>query len=64
MLSKDDAEPREARSASKRDHVQCASLKANAGHLEASAAAGGLAALLVTAVLQGLIAVNAQLRRS
>jgi hypothetical protein len=33
------------------------------GHLEACAAAGGLASLLVTPVLNGSIGVNAQLRR-
>jgi hypothetical protein len=40
-------------------HVQCASLKANMGHLEASAAAAGLASLLLTPLLSGAVAVNA-----
>ena len=46
------------------EHVKCASLKANMGHLEACAAAAGLASLLATPVVAGVVAVNAQLRRS
>ena len=43
--------------------VRCASLKANMGHLEASAAGAGLVSLLVTPVLSGAIVANAQLRQ-
>lgn len=43
--------------------VQCTSLKANMGHLEACAAAGGLASLVVTPLTAGVVATNAQLRR-
>ena len=43
--------------------AQCTSLKANMGHLEACAAAGGLASLVVTALTAGVVATNAQLRR-
>ena len=38
------------------------SLKSNLGHLEAAAAAGGLASLIVGPLLVGAIAINAQLR--
>ena len=41
----------------------CASLKSNMGHLEAAAAAAGLASLVAGPLLAGVIAVNAQLRR-
>lgn len=43
--------------------VVCTSLKANMGHLEACAAAAGLASLLVTPLLAGLVPTNAQLRQ-
>ena len=43
--------------------VQCTSLKPNLGHLEAGAAAAGLASLIVGPLLAGVVAVNAQLRR-
>ena len=43
--------------------AQCTSLKANMGHLEACAAAGGLASLVVTPLTAGVVATNAQLRR-
>lgn len=39
------------------------SLKGNMGHLEACAAAAGLASLLGTALLAGAVALNAQLQR-
>ena len=42
----------------------CASLKSNLGHLEAAAAAAGLASLVAGPLLAGVVAVNAQLRRS
>ena len=42
----------------------CASLKSNLGHLEAAAAAAGLASLVAGPLLAGAVAVNAQLRRS
>ena len=42
--------------------AQCTSLKANMGHLEACAAAAGLASLVVTPLLAGLVSANAQLR--
>ena len=41
----------------------CASLKSNMGHLEAAAAAAGLASLVAGPLLAGVVAVNAQLRR-
>jgi len=44
--------------------VQCASLKSNMGHLEPSAAAAGLAALVLVPLSTCLIAMNAQLRLS
>ena len=44
--------------------LQCTSLKANMGHLEACAAAAGLASLLATPLLLGAVPTNAQLRRS
>ena len=44
--------------------VRCASLKSNLGHLEAAAAAAGLASLVAGPLLAGAVAVNAQLRRS
>ena len=44
--------------------AQSTSLKANMGHLEACAAAAGLASLVVTALGAGLMAPNAQLRQS
>ena len=44
--------------------AQSTSLKANMGHLEACAAAAGLASLVVTALGAGLMATNAQLRQS
>ena len=43
--------------------VRCASLKSNMGHLEAAAAAVGLASLVAGPLLLGVVAVNAQLRR-
>jgi len=43
--------------------VQCTSLKANLGHLEAAAAAAGLSSLVVGPLLAGVVATNAQLRR-
>ena len=42
--------------------IQCASLKSNVGHLEAAAAAAGLASLVVAPLSAGVVAVNAQLR--
>jgi hypothetical protein len=42
--------------------VQCTSLKANLGHLEAAAAAAGLSSLIVGPLLAGAVAINAQLR--
>mgnify|MGYP002058405205 FL=1 len=42
--------------------VQCASLKSNLGHLEAAAAAAGLASLAVGPLSTGVVTVNAQLR--
>ena len=42
----------------------CASLKSNMGHLEAAAAAAGLAALVTGPLLTAIVAVNAQLRGS
>lgn len=42
--------------------AQCASLKANVGHLEAAAAAAGLASLVEASLSAGVVAVNAQLR--
>ena len=44
--------------------VQCASLKSNMGHLEPSAAAAGLASLVLVPLDICLIAMNAQLRLS
>ena len=44
--------------------VQCASLKSNMGHLEASAAAGGLVSLALVPFGTCAIAGNAQLHRS
>ena len=44
--------------------MRCASLKSNLGHLEAAAAAAGLASLVAGPLLAGAVAVNAQLRRS
>ena len=44
--------------------MQCASLKSNMGHLEAAAAAAGLAALAVGPLSAALVGVNAQLRGS
>ena len=44
--------------------MQCASLKSNMGHLEPSAAAAGLAALLLLPLGSSCVATNAQLRRS
>ena len=41
----------------------CTSLKSNMGHLEAAAAAAGLASLVAGPLLLGIVAVNAQLRR-
>ena len=40
----------------------CASLKSNSGHLEAAAAAAGLASLAVGPLSTGIVVVNAQLR--
>ena len=48
---------------SRGSRVVCTSLKANMGHLEACAAAAGLASLLATPLLAGLVPTNAQLRR-
>ena len=42
--------------------IQCTSLKSNVGHLEAAAAAAGLASLVVGPLMASVIAVNAQLR--
>ena len=42
--------------------VKCASLKSNMGHLEAAAAAAGLASLIVGPLLAAVVATNAQLR--
>ena len=47
---------------SKSTPVQCTSLKSNLGHLEAAAAAAGLASLIVGPLLAGVVAINAQLR--
>ena len=44
--------------------VQCASLKSNMGHLEPSAAAAGLASLVLVPLSVYMIAANAQLNRS
>ena len=43
--------------------MQCASLKANMGHLEAAAAAAGLSSLATSSLFEALVPVNAQLRR-
>ena len=43
--------------------VQCACLKSNMGHLEASAAAAGLASLIFVPLREFTIAVNVQLNR-
>jgi len=48
---------------SRRCRVQCASLKANMGHLEACAASAGLASVIVTPLNAGFVAPNAQMRR-
>ena len=53
-----------ARSEQRGAVVRCASLKSNLGHLEAAAAAAGLASLVAGPLLAGAVAVNAQLRRS
>ena len=53
-----------ARSEAQGAVVRCASLKSNLGHLEAAAAAAGLASLVAGPLLAGVVAVNAQLRRS
>ena len=45
------------------DGTLCSSLKANLGHLEACAAAAGMASLLATPLKASLVAANAQLRR-
>ena len=42
--------------------IQCTSLKSNVGHLEAAAAAAGLASLVVGPLMASVVAVNAQLR--
>ena len=42
--------------------IQCTSLKSNVGHLEAAAAAAGLASLIVGPLMTSIVAVNAQLR--
>ena len=42
--------------------IQCTSLKSNVGHLEAAAAAAGLASLVVGPLTASVVAVNAQLR--
>ncbi|EGB04114.1 hypothetical protein AURANDRAFT_67480 [Aureococcus anophagefferens] len=44
--------------------VQCASLKSNIGHLEASAAAAGLASVLLTCLGTSGVTANAHLKRS
>lgn len=44
--------------------VQCASLKSNMGHLEASAAAAGLASLALVPLGRSVMAGNAQLKQS
>ena len=53
-----------ARSEQRGAVVRCASLKSNLGHLEAAAAAAGLASLVAGPLLADAVAVNAQLRRS
>ena len=53
-----------ARSEQRGAVVRCASLKSNLGHLEAAAAAAGLASLVAGPLLARAVAVNAQLRRS
>ena len=42
----------------------CTSLKSNMGHLEAAAAAAGLASLVVGPLLAAIVGANAQLRGS
>ena len=42
--------------------LQCASLKSNVGHLEAAAAAAGLASLVAAPLSAAVVVVNAQLR--
>jgi len=44
--------------------VQCASLKSNMGHLEAAAAAAGLASLVYLPLKVSLVSANSQLSRS
>ena len=51
-----------ARGSDVEQRAQCTSLKANMGHLEACAAAAGLASLLATPLLAGVVPSNAQLR--
>ena len=43
--------------------VQCASLKSNMGHLEASAAVAGLSSLALVPLGESMIAVNSHLNR-
>ena len=43
--------------------VQCASLKSNMGHLEPSAAAAGLASLVLVPLAAMVVVANTQLRR-
>ena len=43
--------------------VQCTSLKSNMGHLEASAAAAGLASLALVPLGASFVSANSQLRR-
>ena len=51
-------------SSTSRAVLPCTSLKSNTGHLEAAAAAAGLASLVVGPLLAAVVGVNAQLRRS
>ena len=46
------------------ENIKCMSLKSNIGHLEACAAAAGLASLLIMSLDASVVAVNAQLVRS
>ena len=56
--------PRSEVSSTFRAVLPCTSLKSNMGHLEAAAAAAGLASLVVGPLLAAVVGVNAQLRRS
>ena len=48
---------------SRTPEIGCGSLKANMGHLEAGAAAAGLASLIVVPLDMAAVVANAQLRR-